>query len=177
MWKTNKILISYVNNKLPSPGVLNPGDTLSFKTKLMRLMFSKWTILFSLAGILAACSHVASSAKDVDVLTGSPWKYEKAGFDNDDGTFDALDPQIVGSDRDNTIVFCKDGSGYSHISRRTAGMPDKLPFLWSFQNNDSTIYFQNQYYRVKVLTEQRLEMYADQRYGSTSIRYTIILKR
>jgi hypothetical protein len=144
---------------------------------MMRLMFSKWTILLYATGLLSGCSHAGSSGKDVEVLTGSPWKYEKAGFDDDDGTFNALDPQIVGSDRDNIIFFCKDGTGYSRISRRTAGMPDRLPFMWSFQNNDSTIYFQNQYYRVKVLTQQRLEMYADQRYGGQSTRYTIILKR
>ncbi|HVS98751.1 MAG TPA: hypothetical protein VHE54_19810 [Puia sp.] len=140
-------------------------------------MFSKWMILLFSTGILAGCAHVASSSKDVDVLTGSPWKYEKAGFDNDDGTFDALDPQISGNDRENTIFFCKDGTGYSRVSHHMPGMPETLPFLWSLHNNDSTIYFQNQYYRVKVLSQQRLEMYADQRYGGTSIRYTIILKR
>ncbi|HEV9035799.1 MAG TPA: hypothetical protein VGQ51_04240 [Puia sp.] len=138
-------------------------------------MFSKWTILAVTAGILSGCLRSNSSGKDVEVLTGSPWKYEKAGFDNDDGTFDALDPQI--GDRDNTIIFCKDGTGYSRIARRAVGMPDTLPFMWSFQNGDSTIYFQNQYYRVKLLTRQRLEIYADQRYGGTSTRYTIILKR
>jgi hypothetical protein len=144
---------------------------------MMCLMSSKWTILALAAVMFCGCSHSTSSGKDVEVLTGSPWKYEKAGFDNDDGTFDALDPQIVGSDRDNTIIFCKDGTGYSHLSRRTAGVPDTLPFMWSFQSGDSTIYFQNQYYKVKVLTRQRLEIYADQRYGGTSTRYTIVLKR
>lgn len=114
--------------------------------------------------------------KDVDVLTGSPWKYEKAGFDDDDGTFDALDPRIGGTAKDNLIIFCKDGTGYSQVSH-TRGNADTLPFIWAFQNNDSTIYFQDAYYRVKVLTRQRLEMYADQRYGGTSTRYTIILKR
>ncbi|HXB95718.1 MAG TPA: hypothetical protein VNU70_11180 [Puia sp.] len=128
---------------------------------------------------MIACSHAGSSGKDVDVLTGSPWKYEKAGIDNDDGNFDALDPRISGGEKDNTIIFCKDGTGYSQVSRNRGnrGNPDTLPFIWAFQNNDSTIYFQNQYYRVKVLTQQRLEIYADQRYGSQSTRYTIILKR
>ena len=144
---------------------------------MMRLMLSKWTILALTVGLFCRCSYSNSTGKDVDVLTGSPWKYEKAGFDAGDGTFNALDPQIVGSDRDNTIIFCKDGTGYSKISRRTAGMPDTLPFMWSYQTGDSTIYFQNQYYKVKVLNQRRLEMYADQRYGGTNTRYTIILKR
>lgn len=143
----------------------------------MRLMFSKWTILALTIGTFCRCTHATSSGKDVDVLTGSPWKYEKAGFDAGDGTFDALDPQIVGADRDNMIIFCKDGTGYSRIARRAAGMPDRLPFLWSLQAGDSIIYFQNQYYKVKVLTQRRLEIYADQRYGGTSTRYTIVLKR
>ena len=141
------------------------------------LMVSNRIILALAAGLFCGCLHSASSGKDVEVLTGSPWKYEKAGFDNDDGTFDALDPQIIGGDRDNTVIFCKDGTGYSHISRRTAGMPDTLPFMWAFQSGDSTIYFQNQYYKVRLLTQRRLEIYADQRYGGTSTRYTIILKR
>jgi hypothetical protein len=140
-------------------------------------MASRWTILALAAGLFCKCSHTASSGKDVEVLTGSPWKYEKAGFDNDDGTFDALDPQIAGGDRDNTIIFCKDGTGYSQLARRAVGMPDTLPFLWAFQNGDSTIYFQNQYYKVKLLTQRRLEIYADQRYGGTNTRYTIVLKR
>lgn len=144
---------------------------------MMRMMFSKWTILALTLGLFSSCSHRNSSGKEVEVLTGSPWKYEKAGFDNDDGTFDALSPQIVGSDRDNTIIFCKDGTGYSRISRRAVGVPDTLPFMWSFQSGDSTIYFQNQYYKVRTLTQRRLEIYADQRYGGTSTRYTIILRR
>jgi hypothetical protein len=144
---------------------------------MMCLMLSKWTILAFAAGILAGCSHPGSSGKDVEVLTGSPWRYEKAGFDNDDGTFNALDPRIAGTEKDNTITFCKDGTGYSQISRSRGTAADALPFIWAFQNNDSTIYFQDQYYRVKMLTQQRLVMYADQRFGGTSTRYTIILKR
>jgi hypothetical protein len=103
----------------------------------------------------------------MELLTGNPWKYEKAGFDsNDDGIFDALDPRIAGGEKNNTIVFRKDGTGSS----------DTLPFIWAFQNNDSSIYFQNQYYKVRVLSRNRFEIYADQKLGTVPTRYIIVLK-
>ncbi|HLZ90037.1 MAG TPA: hypothetical protein VKQ52_22445 [Puia sp.] len=141
-------------------------------------MFTKWTILIFTAGVfVTGCNDRSSSTKDTEVLTGSPWKYEKVGFDDEEGTFDALDPRIAGNERDNVIIFCKDGTGYSEFTHRSkAGNPDSLPFIWAFQN-DSTIYFQDQYYRVRVLTQQRLELYADEKLGGTNTRYTIILKR
>lgn len=111
------------------------------------------------------------------MLTNSPWRYERAGFDDEDASFDALDPQIAGNEKDNTIIFCKDGTGYSQFSHRSrAGNPDSFPFIWAF-SNDSTIYFQDQYYKVRVLTPQRLEIYADQKFGGSKTRYTIVLKR
>ena len=122
---------------------------------------------------MTGCSGKNSSGKDLDLLTNTPWKYEKAGFDsNDDGIFDALDPRIAGSEKDNTIIFCKDGTGYSAIK----SSPDSLPFIWAFQNNDSTIYFQDQYYKIRTLNRHRLEIYADQKFGANSTRYIIILK-
>ena len=133
-------------------------------------MHTHWTIvtLFIAAGLSATgCSDKHGSGTDMDLLTKTPWKYEKAGFDsNGDGVFDALDPRITGSENDNTIVFCKDGTGTQN----------SLPFIWSFQNGDSTIYFQDQYYRVRTLNSHRLEIYADQKFGGVSSRYIIILK-
>ena len=141
-------------------------------------MFLKWTILTFAAGILiTSCTHRSGSGKKVELLTGTPWKYEKAGFSNDDGSFNGLDPQIAGSERDNMVIFCKDGTGYSeyfHKSRN--GNPDSLPFMWALQNDDSTIYFQNNYYKIRVLSRERLEMYANQKLGPVSTRYTIVLK-
>ena len=149
-------------------------------------MTSKWTIITLLtAGIFTnACHGKNSSGRDLDLLTHTPWKYEKAGFDsNDDGIFDALDPRIAGSEKDNTIIFCKDGTGYSALgpnselgSKLTKGSPDSLPFIWAFQNNDSTIYFEDQYYKIRTLTRHRLEIYADEKLGNNSTRYIIILK-
>src|ERR1700744_176122 len=114
---------------------------------MMSRMFAKWIILTSVAGVFAACSDDRPKGKDLELLTGSPWKYQKAGFDDDDGSFNALDPHIAGSEKDNTIIFCKDGTGYSeasHAHRSKNNNPDSLPFIWAFQNNDSTIYFQDQ---------------------------------
>jgi hypothetical protein len=139
-------------------------------------MFSKWIIVSLTAGVLSTgCANRNVSGKDLDLLTGSPWKYEKAQFDDDEGTFDALEPSLPGSEKDNTIIFCKDGTGYSQYAHRSkVGNPDKLPFMWAFQSGDTTIYFRDQYYKVKVLTQDRFEIYADQRLGAVSTRYTII---
>jgi hypothetical protein len=131
-------------------------------------MYSKWTI-FALSASLSVigCSTKSASRHDMELLTGNPWKYEKAGFGSDDeGIFDALDPRIAGCEKDNMITFRKDGTGSS----------DALPFLWAFQNNDSTIYFQDQYYKVRTLSRHRLEIYADQKLGKVSTRYTIVFK-
>ena len=130
----------------------------------------------ALTACILSCSNKNVSGKDVDLLTSTPWRYEKAGFDNDDGTFDALDPRIAGNEKDNSIIFCKGGTGYSERKSRN-GNPDSLPFIWAFQNGDSTIYFQDTYYKVRELSPNRFEMYADQHIGGTSTRYTIILKR
>jgi len=103
----------------------------------------------------------------MELLTGNPWKYEKAGFGSDDeGIFDALDPRISGGEKNNFIIFRRDGTGQA----------DALPFIWSFHNNDSTIYFQNQYYKVRTLSSNRLEIYADQKLGAVHTRYTIVFK-
>jgi hypothetical protein len=133
---------------------------------------------------LTGCFGKNASASDLELLTNTPWKYEKAGFDsNDDGIFDALDPSIAGSEKDNTIIFCKDGTGYSALgpnsqlgSKPGKGASDSLPFIWAFQNNDSTIYFQDQYYKVRILDRHRLEIYADEKLGEVNTRYIIILK-
>ncbi len=140
-------------------------------------MFSQSLIVPFLAALtLAACSGKNSSGKEVDLLTSTPWKYEKAGFNStDEGDFDALDPRIAGNEKDNAIVFRKDGTGYSQVSLKGKGGPDSLPFIWSLQNKDSTIYFRDTYYKVKVLSKHKLEMYADEKIGNDISRYTIIL--
>lgn len=147
---------------------------------MMSRMFSKLTILaLSTTLSLAGCSRHGASAHDMELLTGTPWRYEKAGFDSDeDGVFDALDPTIAGGDTDNTIIFRTDGTG-SLVEARIKDKSSEaksLPFMWSFHNNDSTIYFQDQYYKVQALTNKRLELYADQKLGGIRTRYIIILR-
>jgi hypothetical protein len=164
-------------------------------------MISKSTIFLFIATSLAiGCSNKGATGKDVELLTATPWRYEKAGFGSgDDGNFDALDPTIAGSEKDNTIIFRRDGTGYIQpsssqpsssqptssqpsssqqtISQQTSRSKDSFPFMWALQNNDSTIYFQDQYYKIRVLSKHRLEIYADQRLGgSSSTRYTIVLR-
>jgi hypothetical protein len=144
---------------------------------MRRMMKGRTIMSFAALVFMTGCVSRGASRRELDVLTNSPWKYEKAGFDDDDGSFDALDPRIAGNEKDNTIFFLKDGTGYSQFARRSkSGNPDSLPFIWALQN-DSIIYFQDQYYKVRVLTPHRLEIYADQKFGNTSTRYTIVLKR
>ncbi len=147
-------------------------------------MFSKRTILALTVSLsFAGCGGHSSSSRDLELLTGTPWKYERAGFDSDDdGIFDALDPRIAGGEKDNTIIFRTDGTG-SLVEGKLKGNSSErrsevrsLPFMWSFQNNDSTIYFQDQYYKVQALTNNRLEIYADQKLGGINTRYIIVLK-
>ena len=69
-------------------------------------MQTQWTIftLVIATGLsLTGCTNKHGDRQDVDLLTNTPWNYEKAGFDsNDDGIFDALDPRIAGSEKDNS---------------------------------------------------------------------------
>jgi len=117
---------------------------------------------------LAACHRNPSSGRDLQLLTANPWKYEKAGFNSEDEDFfDALDPRIAGSEKANTLIFRADGTGSTL---------DSLPFAWSFHNNDSTIYFQNQYFRVETLSHSRMVLYTDQKLGGVSSRYTIVFR-
>jgi hypothetical protein len=137
------------------------------KKMRMQTQWTIFTLLIATGLSLTGCSDKNGNKKDVDLLTNTPWKYEKAGFDsNDDGIFDALDPRIAGSEKDNMITFCKDGTGTQN----------SLPFSWSFQKGDSIIYFQDQYYRVRTLNRHRLEIYADEKWGGVNTRYIIILK-
>ena len=129
--------------------------------------------------LVAGCDKKSSSGRDIDLLTQTPWKYEKAGFDSDqDGIFDALDPRIAGCEKDDTVIFKPDGSGLLTEGpiKCSQTEPSSLPFMWSFQNSDSTLYFQDQYFTVKTLSREKLEIYADQNLGGGNTRYIIIFK-
>ena len=146
-------------------------------------MLSKWTILAISISLLTLGSCHSSSRHDMDLLTSSPWKYEKAGFntetgDEDAASFNALDPRIVGFEKDYAIVFRTDGTDALKETRprNKHRSPDSLPFFWSLQNNDSVLYFQDQYYKIQTLNNDKLVIYADQRLGGDHSRYTIILR-
>ena len=141
----------------------------------------KWTILI-LSASLALGSCNSTSSHDMELLTHSPWKYEKAAFNSDDDDanvhFDALDPRIMGFVKDYAVIFRQDGTGALKDTRdRTKHHgPDSLPFLWSFQDKDSLLYFQDQYYRIQALTNEHLIIYADHNLKGNHSRYTIVLK-
>jgi hypothetical protein len=149
----------------------------------MRTNYFHWIAIlvmpFGLGLSQASCDQRDVSGHDLELLTHSPWKYEKAGFDSDaDGVFDALDPRIAGCERDNTIIFKSDGTGSlleGAIKCKIAD-PDSLPLMWAFKDKDSTLYFEDQYYKVQELDDNRLEIYADQHLGGMKTRYTIIFK-
>ncbi|HMH23302.1 MAG TPA: hypothetical protein VK563_16065 [Puia sp.] len=128
---------------------------------------------------LASCDSNSSSGEKLKLLTHSPWKYEKAGFgSDDDGVFNALDPRIAGNEKDNTIFFRTDGSGAFVQCSVKGKLPraDSLPFMWAFQNNDSTIYFRDQYYKLQELNNDHMVIYADQKLGGVNRRYTIVFR-
>ncbi|HZE85986.1 MAG TPA: hypothetical protein VE035_16820 [Puia sp.] len=147
---------------------------------MMRRTHSKSILSVLLASLsLAACERHGSSGEKLKLLTHSPWKYETAGFGSDDeGTFNALDPRIAGCEKDNTIIFRMDGSGSlkEGATRGKLSDPDSLPFMWSLQNNDSTIYFKDQYYKLQVLNNDQMVIYADQKLGGVNRRYTIVFR-
>ncbi len=144
-------------------------------------MLMKWTILILVTGLaLSSCRN--ASGRDTELLTHSPWTYEKAAFNTDDNEedvhFDALDPRIMGFVKDYTVVFRADGTG-ALTESNTKGKHhriDSFPFLWSFQKKDSLLYFQDQYYRVQTLTNDHLVIYADHKLKGFNSRYTIVLK-
>jgi hypothetical protein len=144
-------------------------------------MSMKWTILILLISFgLGSCR--SASGRDTQLLTNSPWIYEKAAFNTDDdeeaAQFDALDPRIMGFVKDYTVIFKIDGTGTLRESNAKGKNHriDSFPFLWSFQKNDSLLYFQDQYYRVQTLTNDHLIIYADHKLKGVNSRYTIVLK-
>lgn len=149
-------------------------------------MLIKWTIIaLSSALVLGAasgCGSAGVSARKIKLLTTEAWQYEKAGFytndeDEEDVRFDALDPRIAGCEKDDRIVFRSDGTGILEEGKVKCKVDsDNLPFVWSFQNNDSTIYFQDRYYKVKTLTDRRFVIYTDEKYGDIKTRYTIVMR-
>jgi hypothetical protein len=137
-----------------------------------RLYIHMTGLLLIMAALVTGCSQSNASKHDLQLLTSNPWQYEQAGFSTDDkqddesASFNALAPALSGSNNENFVIFHSDGTGSDN----------RLPFTWAFQNNDSILFFQDRYYMVKSLTNNRLVMYADQKRGPIHTHYTIVLK-
>jgi hypothetical protein len=113
------------------------------------------------------------------LLTHSPWHYEKAGFDSDqDGYIDVLDPRIDDCEKDDLIIFNRDGSGSFNTGSRKCDPSDPpiLPFLWSFENNARSMYFDDQNFTIETLSASRLEMYSYRQAAGITSKYLIILR-
>lgn len=142
---------------------------------LLKLPF----LLFSLGMLGLNCGSNNSQKSRYELLTNMAWKYEKAGFDsNQDGYIDVLDPKISGCERDDLILFNKDGTGSFNIGgiRCDISDPPSLPFMWAFENRENAIYFQEQHFQIKILSRSRLEMITYQHSGDITTKYMIILK-
>jgi hypothetical protein len=146
----------------------------------MRNILSKLFQFILIGATLAAtCGKNGSQKSKSELLTHAPWKYEKAGFDsNQDGYIDVLDPKISGCQRDDIILFNRDGTGSFNIGGTKCELsdPSSLPFIWSFEDKGNAIYFQEQHFRIMTLSSSRLEMFAYQQSGTTRTKYMIILK-
>jgi hypothetical protein len=156
----------------PPPGLLSK-HTMRVSPPLLVLLAYLPAVFF------VSCSGSELRKAKEHLLTKSPWKYEKAGFDsNQDGYIDALDPRIADCGRDDIILFNADGTGSFNTGSITCDPsdPPSLPFTWSFENEDKGIYFQGQHFTIKTLSADRLEMYSYQVVGNTRTRYLILLK-
>ncbi len=129
--------------------------------------------------VAADCNKKSSTQSKMGLLTKAAWRYEKAGFDSDqEGVIDALDPRIADCQKDDLTIFYADGTGsFDGASLKCeASDPSSLPFFWSFQNNAKTIYFQDQTFTIKTLSDKKLEIYTIQDFGGIKTNYMIVFK-
>ncbi|HEV3251499.1 MAG TPA: hypothetical protein VGZ71_11135 [Puia sp.] len=146
----------------------------------MRNILPKSMILFfPVAMVVADCNKKSSSQSKMGLLTKAAWRYEKAGFDsNQQGVMDVLDPRITDCQKDDLTIFYPDGTGSFDAGSLPCkpSDPSSLPFFWSFQNNAKTIYFQEQNFTIKTLTDKKLEIYSTQDFGGIKTNYIIVFK-
>ena len=142
---------------------------------LLKLPF----LIFPLGLICAGCGRINSQKSRSKLLTNASWKYEKAGFDsNQDGYIDVLDPKIADCESDDIILFNPDGTGSFNIGgiKCDPSDPPTLPFMWSFEDKENAMYFQEQHFIIKTLSDSRLEMFTYQHSAGITTKYMIILK-
>jgi hypothetical protein len=143
------------------------------------LMHSKAIIFgyFVLAGLwLTACSGNVSEKTRITLLTREGWKFKKIGVESEkQGYIDLLDSRVSDFEKDDITIFNPDGSGMQQTGsiKSDPSDPPSLPFNWSFENNASGIYFEEQHFKVKTLSENKLEIYRDERLDGEDRRYVI----
>jgi hypothetical protein len=124
----------------------------------------------------SSCRVKSNAANRTSLLTRAAWKYEKKGFDSDkDGYINVLGSRLSDCEKDDTTIFNMDGSGVfkSGIRKCDLSDPPSLPFTWMLENHDSTIYFEDQLFRIKTLTNSRLEIFHEEEIGGDDVRYVI----
>jgi hypothetical protein len=146
----------------------------------MRIILLKlFLLVFFPAVLCSSCGKNNSEKTRSELLTKTGWKYEKAGFDsNQDGYIDVLDAKISDCESDDIIQFNPDGTGSFNIGSMKCDPsdPPSLPFMWSFEDKENAMYFQEQHFIIKTLSSSRLEMFTYQNYGGITTKYMIILR-
>ncbi|HTQ26488.1 MAG TPA: hypothetical protein VMI35_00095 [Puia sp.] len=128
------------------------------------------------AVVMTGCRAKNGADEKTALLTRAAWKYEKMGFDSDeDGYIDVLDSRVSDCEKDDLTIFRPDGSGVFQSGRIKCDPsdPPSLPFTWLLENHDSSIYFEEQYFRIKTLTDSHLEIYHDETLAGSDVRYII----
>ena len=138
---------------------------------------SALAVILGLASLLSqGCRQTAVDKAKTALLTRAAWKYQKIGFDSkEDGYIDVLGSRLEDCAKDDITIFNADGSGTCQTGplKCDPADPTALPFRWSFENHDSTLYFEEQHFKVKTLSENKLEIYNEEHLGGTNVRYII----
>ena len=134
----------------------------------------KLKIVLLLAGFAFVSCNKGEDSKSgptkTDLITKAAWKFEHAALDmNKDGQIDTDLPAgyVKACEKDNTLLFKKDGSGVADEgpSKCDQGDPQSTNFNWSFENGEQNLVFQQSIFttidgNVKILTlnDTRLEL-------------------
>jgi hypothetical protein len=127
------------------------------------------------------------SKTNMEKITLSAWKYDKASVDTDkNGTADSdLPPGFVEAcDTDNTLTFDDDGTGIidEGATKCNTSDPQSTSFTWSFTAGETKINFPTAVFygidgdvTIKTLTETKLELMKEVTIPSLPSSVNIIL--
>ena len=111
-----------------------------------------------------------SAPTKTELITKAAWKFEHAALDlNKDGQIDTDLPAgyVTACEKDNTLVFKKDGSGVADEgpSKCDQSNPQTTNFNWTFENGEQNLKFEQSIFtnidgNVKILTlnDTKLEL-------------------